>query len=399
MKQIWLLILITGLLNACTKVDYTAIENPAYVRVFNDLNYGFFMDDKDKQVPFLCMIVNPTFDGKGLPTGGEVVGDFLDVRARYAPPYPSHIGSSTSVNNPEYPGKEKVLTGPILNGFDLSSWAQMKAGTTRFLFLYRPKNNVPYFQLDERLQGNVLFDTTVELTSHGVHTLHLLQKDYSSNRVGVLLRRENFHELPLSDSMNYVNFYNYSADGFTEADDNSKLEASEMGHFQWGIKDKMDIFLSLYQNQETALTSDSYFKNPVPGWKGEYLTTVVRDNNTDKPNPYVSFPLWANPQDNGIVTASWQSFDLFTPGMTPANNPYGNYAMKTAGNWAQLNCLGLGLQRPSGVNYCALQPNLIVNIHSGVHNPRSFATVSTIEVINGGVYLTTIQRKYDPPIY
>jgi len=40
-----------------------------------------------------------------------------------------------------------------------------------------------------------------------------------------------------------------------------------------------------------------------------------------------------------------------------------------------------------------------VNIHSGKDNPKTFATVNTIEVVNGRIYLTTIQRKYAPPIY
>jgi hypothetical protein len=44
-------------------------------------------------------------------------------------------------------------------------------------------------------------------------------------------------------------------------------------------------------------------------------------------------------------------------------------------------------------------PNMIVNIHSGTYNPRSFATVNTVEIVNGNVYLTTIQRKYAPPVY
>jgi hypothetical protein len=44
-------------------------------------------------------------------------------------------------------------------------------------------------------------------------------------------------------------------------------------------------------------------------------------------------------------------------------------------------------------------PGLVINIHSGTYNPRSFATVNTIEIINGRAYLTTVQRKYDPPIY
>ena len=387
------------LLPACTKVDYTQIEKPAYLRVFNNFNYGFNMDDKDKKVPFLCMVVNPVTDAKGNITGGQIIGDFLDVRDPYAPPYPSHIGSSTSVNNPEYPGKENVLVGPIVNGYDLSSWAQMPRGALRFVFLYRPKNNVPYFQLEERLRNDIMLDTTLDLESSEVYTLHLLQKNYTTKENGVLLRKESFHKQPLSDSFNYVNFYNYSAEGFWSAGDELKPASRRMGHFQWGIKDRMNVFLTVYPDQQLAVSGTSYKEKALPGYSGKFLTTLIRNTSSGEPQPYMNFPLWANPADNGIVTAAWQSFDFLTPGMTPATNTYSYSDSKTNGNWAQLNCLLNGLQSPSRVNYGASQPNLIVNIHSGIYNPRSFATVSSVEVVNGGVYLTTIQRKYPTPEY
>lgn len=98
------------------------------------------------------MFINPVVDASGMPVSAEIVGDFLDQRDAYAPPYPSHIGNSTSVNNPEYPGKENVLVGPILNGFDLSSWAQVPSGKVRIMFAYRPKNTVPFFQLESHLK-------------------------------------------------------------------------------------------------------------------------------------------------------------------------------------------------------------------------------------------------------
>ena len=109
--------------SGCVKVEYSKINDPAYLRVFNNLNYIQTLGSKDNKVPFFCMFINPVVDADGMPVSAEIVGDFLDQRDAYAPPYPSHVGSSISVNNPEYPGKENVLVGPILNGFDLSSWA------------------------------------------------------------------------------------------------------------------------------------------------------------------------------------------------------------------------------------------------------------------------------------
>jgi hypothetical protein len=398
MKHIHWFALVLLFLGGCTKVEYTKIDQPAYLRVFNNFNYGFSMDDKDKKVPFLCMLINPTFDKDGKVTGAEIVGDFLDVRDPYAPPYPSHIGSSTSVNNPEYPGKENVLVAPVVNGYDLSSWAQIPSGTQRFLFLYRPKNNIPYFNLEDHLKNDVLLDTTLTLSHQEVYTMQLLQKDYITRESGVLLRKEIFYKQPFSDSLVYVNFYNYSANGFLQTSDEQKPEIARMGHFQTGIKDRMDIYLTLYPDQEYALTNMNYKNTAIPGYKGKYFTTLERNNLSDAAAPYHSFPLFANPSDNGISTKCWQSFDFFVPGMNPSNNIYGINDRDTDGNWAALNCQNNGSTGPAR-SMGAYQPNMLVNIHSGKFNPRSFATVNSVEVVNGSVYLMTIQRKYPAPEY
>lgn len=398
-KNIVSLVLVISCVTGCSKVDYTKIADPAYLRVFNNFNYGFSLGDKDKKVPFLCMIVNPTFDAEGKPVGGQIIGDFLDVRDYYAPPYPSHVGSSTSVNNPEYPGKENVLAGPIVNGYDLSSWAQIPSGTHRFMFFYRPKNTVPYFKLDRNLIGDLMMDTTVTLTSHEVYTMHLLQKDYNTKENGILLRQEGFHKQPLSDSLAYVNFYNYSAKGFQDAGNDTKPEVYKMGQFQGGVKDRMDVYLTIYPNQVSALTDGGAYRfNAIAGYKGKYFATVERNNSSNTVAPYFSFPVFVNPAENGIATSSWQSWEFFLPGLSPANNPYHYTFTNTDGNWATLNCLNNGNDKPSASTGANL-PNMLVNIHSGIYNPRTFATVNSIEIVNGGVYLTTIQRKYDKPVY
>ncbi|WP_448635109.1 hypothetical protein [Pedobacter panaciterrae] len=136
----------------CSKVEYKKIDDPAYLRVFNNLNYKIGVDNKDEMLPFLTMLIDPEMDQDGMPVGAQIKGDFLDKRDPYAPPYPSHIGSGTSVNNPEYPGRENVLVGPVLNGFDLSSWAQIPSGKHRIVFMFRPKNTVPFFNLDPKLK-------------------------------------------------------------------------------------------------------------------------------------------------------------------------------------------------------------------------------------------------------
>lgn len=379
----------------CVKVEYSRVNNPAYLRVFNNLNYVQTLGSKDNKVPFFCLLINPVLDESGMPVSAEIVGDFLDKRDAYAPPYPSHIGTSTSVNNPEYPGKENVMVGPVLNGFDLSSWAQVPSGKLRVMFAYRPKNTVPFFQLETRLKKDILIDTVLNLSMKEVYTLHLLQKDFVTKSTGVLLREENFHKLPLSDSLAYVNFYNMSAKGYWQADKSLKEDDFRLKSFQGGIKEDMNVFLSLYESEAVL----NHRGAVIPGYKGKYISNVKLNTETGVVNPYASFPLWASKTANGITTDMWQRFDFFIPGMDVMNNPMYDSSIDNAGNWASVNCLRNGRVDLMSNDNGALLPNLLVNIHSGIYNPKTFATVNTIEVVNGKVYLTTIQRKYAPPVY
>lgn len=385
------LLLITG----CSKVDYVKVDSPAYLRVFNNLNYEKTLDGKDQEVPFLAMLIDPVMDEKGMPVSTAILGDFLDQRAPYAPPYPSHIGNSTSVNNPEYPGKEDVLVAPVLNGFDLSSWAQIPSGKHRIVFMFRPKNSVPFFNLESRLKTKVLIDTTIVLDEKEVYTLNVLQKDYQSKKNGVLLRHENFYKLPLSDSLVYVNFYNLSAKGYWEADYTEKgANIGSKGALGDGIRDRMNVFYSLYRKSSTASVLSNY--------SGKYLGEIKRNTGEPDVSPYYSFPLFADPLSNGIYTDIWQRLDLLAPGMDPSSKPYTGTQQMTDNNWAPISCFSNGtvpVDYIRGDENYVLLPNMIVNIHSGIYNPRSFATVNTIEIVNGKAYLTTIQRKYAAPIY
>lgn len=385
-------LLLLLVMSSCSKVEYAKIDDPAYLRVFNNLNYTIGLDNKDEQVPFLTMLIDPEMDGNGMPVSAKIKGDFLNQRDPYAPPYPSHIGSSVSYKNPEYPGKENVLVGPVLNGFDLSSWAQIPSGKHRVVFMFRPENATPFFNLDAKYKHDVLIDTTIVLDTREVYTLHVLQKNFTTKKNGVYLRKENFHKLSLSDSLVYVNFYNMSAKGFQEADNKLKSGYKNSKALGNGIRDNMQIFYTLYKN-EPDMTK------PIPGFKGKYLGPLVRNSEVLEVSPYYSFPLFADGTSDGIRTNIWQQIDLLAPGINPSDNPYPAFQYNTDGNWAPISFLLNGKQPVAGNNNYATLPNMIVNIHSGTYNPRSFATVNTVEVVNGNVYLTTIQRKYAPPIY
>jgi hypothetical protein len=108
--------------------------------------------------------------------------------------------------------------------------------------------------------------------------------------------------------------------------------------------------------------------------------------------------LFADSASNHIVTDIWQRISLLAPGIDPELIPHGDYSTITDGAYGLISCYGNGT-RQSFERGALFLPSMIVNIHSGTHNPRSFATVNTIEVVNGNAYLTTIQRKYEPPVY
>ncbi|SHM47852.1 hypothetical protein SAMN05444266_108217 [Chitinophaga jiangningensis] len=374
--------------SSCSKVEYTEIEKPAYLRVFNDLNLKIGLENKDEDRPYLCMLIDPEINKDGVPVSAALKGDYLDQRDPYAPPYPSHIGSSTRKNNPEYPGKENVLVGPVLNGFDLSGWAQVPSGKHRVVFYYRPMNDIPFFDLEPAVRSKKVVDTVIDLGVQEVYTMHVLQSNFVTQEKGIVLRTENFHKLPLSDSLVYINFYNYSADGFWQADINLKKNQYTSGVMQYGVRDEMNIWLSLCKPGGVKT---------IPGYRFAYLGQLRR-NTGNQVSPYYSFPLFADSASNHIVTDIWQRITLLAPGIDPEQNPYPDYYAVTDGGYGLVACYGNG--SPQDFQRGALYlPGMIVNIHSGNYNPRSFATVNTIEIVNGNAYLTTIQRKYAPPVY
>ncbi|WP_437918037.1 hypothetical protein [Sphingobacterium sp. LRF_L2] len=409
------------ILSSCRKVEYTTLDDPAYLRVFNSLKYFHVQETKGDTVPYLCLLINPTLNSEGIPTGAEIVGDFLDVRDRYAPPYPSHIGVSTSVDNPEYPGKASVLVGPVLNGFDLSSWAQVPSGELRFMFCYRPKGvTTKFFDLPVRERRNILIDTTLNLKSGEVYTMNVLMKDFLKKNVGVLMREENFHKQAFSDSSVYVNFYNYSADNYWTSDITLKVPMGQEGEhlFVQGIRDTMNVFYTLMDNQEVEYNlAQDRVRLLRPGatsvdYLAKYMMTLYRDNKSTKVNTYHSFPMWIKKDDNRIYTDIWQRFFFLAPGNDlsqmnsfPITSNVSSKLTENGSNLAVINCLLNGpriytsltnnLIYNTGINF----PNMIVSTHSDVNNPQSFSTVNTIEVVNGEAYLMTIQRRYAPPVY
>ncbi len=379
------LLAITG----CRKVEYNTIDSPAYLRVFNSLNYDITLVNKDQPPPYLTMIIDPVFDPAGLITGGAIIGDFLDKRLIYAPPYPSSAGN-TSVNNNEYPGKEKVLAAPVVNGFDLSSWAQIPSGKHRFVFFSRPYNTIPFLQLPASSRKTLLADSTLTLQQGEVYTMEIIQPDINSTQTALYIRNEQFHKRAFADSLLYVNFYNLSAAGYATAHAGDDANVSGRSRH---IKDTMNVYYSLMKPDSIGMMPG---RDIIPGYTNVYLSTLRRSLQPAIA-PYYSIPVFAAKDSTGSIRSyQWELFTFLDPAIQVPDNPYPYYPNQ--GNWSTLSCTDYYYAPSNSASENeGLVPNLIINTASGKYTSRSFSTVSTVEFINNRIYVMSVQRVYEPP--
>ncbi|WET67016.1 hypothetical protein [Sphingobacterium sp.] len=404
-KNISYILFFAWTLFSCTKTEFRTVDDPAYIRVFNNLTYTVTLDNKEELQPFFCMFIDPEFDASGKPIGGLAVGDFLDKRNSYAAPNAAHAGLSTSKFNPEYPGKELVPTAPILNGFDLTNWAQVPSGKRRFLFMSRPISNVPFLNLPDEQQRKVFLDTIIDLSSREVYTMHVLQKDFKTKENGLYVRQESFHKQTFSDTLSYVNFYNLSAKGFIDAALELKLPVPAISRsLRYGVRDTMNIFMTHIEPITDA--TGRTIQQRIPNFSYQFAGTVFRNTVDSKVTPYYSFPIFLKP-GNKVYSDTWQFIQFFALSIDPRTSgkyyepptvPTGTLpAADVTGNFAYIQLDHQQYAPNNNFNY--FFPGLTVNVHAGVDNPRTFGVVNSIEIVNGNVFLTTVQRKYAQPIY
>ncbi|NLR81414.1 DUF4397 domain-containing protein [Chitinophaga eiseniae] len=388
---IFLLLPLLGLLGSCRKTEYASIQSPAYLRVFNCLDYTASLDNKDAPQPFLTFMIDPATDENGIPVSAAVTGDFLDHRDDWAMPYPD--AASNVIWQKEFPGTKRVLAAPVLNGYDLSSWAQVPSGKHRVIFRTRPLNNTPYFELDKQDRGVTLIDTTIDLTAGEVYTMHALVAEYASKQAMMYLRNETFPKQPFADDQVYVNCYNLSAKGFFELSANTVTNEVLTST---KLRDTMNVYYTLARRGAFNAVV------PMPGYKGIPMGQIYRSLES-KVAPYFSFPLFADSSSNKIFTGNMmQQFSFYATGFSPENMVFPDFLAVGAYSSLLLGDFGDNPNRSSYYPFLVradLRTGLIVSIHSGTNNPRSFATVNTIEYINRRFYVTTVQRKYAPPVY
>ncbi|WP_212006031.1 hypothetical protein [Chitinophaga sp. HK235] len=371
---------------ACRKTEYTTIAEPAYLRIFNNLDYKISLDTKDAPQPFLTFLLDPELDADGIPVKALVTGDYLDKRVPWARPYPDAV--NTTLYQTEYPGSAKVLAGPVLNGYDLSSWAQMPAGKHRVMFVSRPISDVPFYELPKDLRSHIIIDTTIEFISREVYTMHILEKDAATKTPGIYIRNENFVKQPFSDSLVYVNFYNLSSVGHFE----TGKPANEL--YNQKIRDTMNVYYTLNKMDNQG------FAHPITGHWGVLMGPVLRSQDPAV-HPYYSFPLFGDITANKIYDGkATQSFVFLSPGYSPANNPFMQVSSESKGHFTELRVGADGYRGDVAFSLPAdILTGMVVTIRSGKYLNRSFATINTIEYVNGKFYLMTIQRKYEPPVY
>lgn len=366
------------LMAACRKSDFPEVSSPAYLRVFNCLTYNVTIGNKDAPQPFLTMLVDPQLDAAGVPVNAALTFDFLDTRGPLARPYPD--AGNTSLWQKEFPGTAKIPVGPIVNGYDLSGYGMITAGQHRFMFVTRPRSTDPFYSLPASARNKVLVDTTVSLTEGEIYTMNILEKSVYNRKVGVYLRQEQFTKMPLSDSLVYINYYNLSSEGYAQT---FVFDGTAINKC---VRDTMNVFYTLYGTDRMQMK----------GFTNVFAAKMVRSQETGV-HPYSSFPLFPDPASSHIYAGtSGQFFNIVLPG-NPPEYQFGNGA-ESYGTYTSFAC---GPEAPAAVNNLVSDPRtgMVISVYSGVYNPRSFATVNTVEYINGNLYVTTLQRRYDPPVY
>ncbi|MBN9383734.1 MAG: hypothetical protein J0H74_23455 [Chitinophagaceae bacterium] len=423
MKNIFITTALLLVLGSCRKSSYTSVPDAAYLRVFNSLLYTVDVTNKDQPQPFLAMIIDPGYDKSGLITSGKILGDFLDKRAPYAQPYPANAGN-TDYKNTEYPGSAKVPVGPILNGINLASWAQVPSGRHRIVFYTRPVSPTPFFSLDDRDRKSLLIDTTVDLTSGEIYTMEVLQKNMSTQLplpVSLYIRQEQFARTAFDDKTLYVNFYNLSAEGYAAANGSPLTTQNyyNASNRTVGVGDTMLLYYNLYNNDlpYPYVDGNKGDINLIPGYNNVWLGSVIRSQ-TAGVAPYYGIPMFADVDTTGgVLSREWQLFILMAPGMTPlpgqvptpgglasASNLLAAIGCSNVANDGKYSTTPAGrrsVPRPDATTQLAScwLPNLIRYTASGMHRQQSFATISSIEIINGRMYMMSVQRTYPPPTF
>ena len=271
-------ILLGGLLMvSCNKYSTAPdIAGASYLRVFNDIPYTLSLINTAQVVPFFTLIIDPEFNGAGVPTGGKVIGDYLGSRQPFNTSTSSNEGNAlgTSLDttvkyniNYEYPGNAHVLTAPSINGLDLSAWAQVPSGKHRIVFIARPENYTDFSLLSDTIKKKVIIDTTIDLQQGEVYTMESVLQDVDATKYGVYLRKEDFTHSSFDMNRNYISFFNLS--GRNSSASNLGISPSS-GYFY----DTMNVTYTCYSVNTGQVGTSGYVSSPLPEYNNLALTSL-----------------------------------------------------------------------------------------------------------------------------
>jgi len=413
-KPIFFLLLFGLVLAGCKKYALAPlVQDPAYIRVFNNLTSTIDALHNQQATPFLTFLMDPKTDASGVPSDAGIIGDYLGTRQLFSLSYPINEANSSTGNgtlgnfthpatvnltpvNYEYPGNAHVQVAPVINGLDLSAWAQVPSGRHRIMFVVRPQSNPGFKDLSETQRSSILVDTTVNFEKGEVYTLEVVSRDLDNNKYGVYIRQEQFTHQAFDPGKLYVGFINLSGKA-----------TSDMLH---GLKkymgDKINITgtYNIFNDAASAgggQNGPGANYDPYPGYNNTVLTTLTTkmDATIDyQPLPFLSqdaFFYQGLPRIyaditghvfvNPLGTLPYFNFQLFNAD-DPMLDPFSSQGFF-------INCG----EDPSIFNSYVTsnstpQLNLMVNTGKGFH---VYSTLNIMEIVYDRVYLMQIQRGFN----
>eukprot|EP01132_Coremiostelium_polycephalum_P019849 gene19849-23601_t len=276
----------------CKKYETApVVDSPAYVRVFNNLNNTVDVLHSQQAAPFLTFLMDPVTDASGTPGNAGIVGDYLATRLLFSQSYPANeangsvaiqtIGYQNRPDPPilypvnyEYPGNAHVPAAPVINGFDLSAWAQVPSGKHRLMFVVRPQNSIGFKDLSATIRANVLLDTTVNFQKGEVYTLEVLSRDLDNNKYGLYIRQEQFVHQTFDAGKVYV--------GFTNLSGKTPLSGKYGTGFFFPDKVSINYTYNICNDAASVFVPPiNVFYDPLPGYNNTYYSTLNTKMGTD----------------------------------------------------------------------------------------------------------------------
>lgn len=411
-QQTFFLILIGLGLTACKKYELAPpVKDPAYIRVFNNLNTTIDALHNQQVNPFLTFLMDPQTDAAGVPNDAGIIGDYLGTRQAFSLSYPINEANSSTGNgtlgsfgnpptvnltpvNYEYPGNAHVLAAPVINGLDLSAWAQVPSGKHRLMFVVRPQSKPGFKELSAMQRSSILLDTTVNFEKGEVYTLEVVSRDLDNNKYGLYIRKEEFIHQAFDPGKLYIGFTNLS--GKKTVDMTKGLRPY--------IGDKINVVCSYnIFNYEASNggqgSSGGAVYEPYPGYNNTLLTTLT--SKMDVSIDYKPLPLLT--QDKFFYQGLLRSYADITG--LEQKSPQGTlpyfgfrlYDTENAGSDPNSggSYAGVGCNWDPSVFNSYVTKGSTPNLNLIVNNGKGFQVYSTLnimEIVYDRVYLMQIQR-------